>query len=350
MAQLQIVRLSDTSASIGDWRGIDAVVFVHGIGGHYRDTWGRFPELVASDPDLPELDILLWGYRTSLLPSDVHSTGIIARNLVSELRIRLRTDVAACLVAHSMGGLIVLQGLIEEMKQDRARKHPTCSIQHLSLFAVPTRGSTAADVAANWIESLGLPEGSLNDQIKSLGGEVCDALMAEVTERIYDPPQEGPSACRIPIRSVLASRDAAVGEVDSDMTKSPFQNPPPLELDYGHRDIKQPATHLDVRYLALANDLQLVVAVRFAEISRRILDGSDAQRSTAEIDLEIRYGRLLRRRFIDAGGSLDDQPRLCADFCCLVMRDCLTHGRPPFDAADRAVVVLRRNGYLGHGY
>ena len=350
MPEPQIVRLSDTSASVGAWQSIDAVVFVHGIGGHHRDTWGRFPELVASDPDLPDLDILLWGYRTSRLPGNVHSTAVIAHNLVSELRVRLPTDGAACLVAHSMGGLIVLQGLVEEMKHDRAQEHPTCSIQQLSLFAVPTRGSTAADAAADWVRSLRLPEGLLNDQIRSLGSQICDALITEVTDRIYDPPQEGPSARRIPIRSVLASRDDAVDEVDSDMTHSPFQNPPAFELDYGHREVKRPDSHRDIRYLALAKDIQLVVATRFAEFSRRVLHGNDSDRSTAEVDLEIRYGRLLRRRFIDAGGSPEDQPQLYADFCLLVMRDSLAHRRPPFDAANRAIIALRLNGYLGRGH
>ena len=350
MPEQNILEYNDTSASVGDWRGIDAVVFVHGIGGHHRDTWGRFPDLIASDPDLPDLDILLWGYRTALLPSDIHSTDVVARNLMSELRLRLQPDAHTCLVAHSMGGLIVFQGLIEEMKQRRAQEHPANSIQQLSLFAVPTRGSAAADAAAEWVTSLGLPKGTLNKQIRSLGGASCDALIAEVNDSIYAPSQEGPTARRIPIRFVVASRDATVDDADSNMTQSPFQDPPALELDYGHRDIKEPDSHLDVRYLALANDVQLVVAARFADTSRRVLHGDDDDRPSAEIDLELRYGRLLRRRFSDAGGSPEDQPLLYADFRRLVMRDCLAHGRPPFDAANRAVIALRIAGYLHHGY
>lgn len=45
-------------------RHLDTVVFVHGILGHYVRTWGEFPKLLAEDEELPELDILLWGYRT----------------------------------------------------------------------------------------------------------------------------------------------------------------------------------------------------------------------------------------------------------------------------------------------
>lgn len=69
MLEQNFVELNDRTARVGEWRGIDAVVFVHGLDGHFRDTWGAFPELLHSDPDLPNLDILLWGYRTGFLPN-----------------------------------------------------------------------------------------------------------------------------------------------------------------------------------------------------------------------------------------------------------------------------------------
>ena len=45
----------DSSAISTRW------VFVHGIIGSYQTTWGQFPELLASDEDLPHLDILKLG-------------------------------------------------------------------------------------------------------------------------------------------------------------------------------------------------------------------------------------------------------------------------------------------------
>ena len=57
-----VAKAGEHVAKLGTWRGVDAVVFVHGLGGDYRETWGDFPELVATDPDLPAMDILLWGY------------------------------------------------------------------------------------------------------------------------------------------------------------------------------------------------------------------------------------------------------------------------------------------------
>ena len=346
MSEPEIVLLNDRTACVGPWNRIDAVVFVHGIAGNFRETWGSFPHLIATDPDLPELDILLWGYRTTLLPADVHDTATIARHLFSELRVRLVRDVSAHLVAHSMGGLIVCEGLVQEMRQGRAQVPPTSNVRHLSLFAVPTSGSAVADAAAAWIESLGLPGGTLNDQIRSLGTAACDALIAEVTDRVYGPTEEGRTARRIPIRMVVAGEDSVVDDQDADMSSAPFQDPPALELPYGHSDLKLPCSHYDVRYLALANDVQVVVCERFAEIARRFFDGEADERQDAETDLEIRYGSLLRRRYVRAGGDPGRDPEGYAVFCKLVMRDCLASGRAVFDCANRATVAARKRGYL----
>ena len=346
MSERDVERLNDRTARFGEWRGLDAVVFVHGIAGHFGETWGAFPELLASDPDLPELDILLWGYRTGFRPGSIHGTPTLGRHFVSELQLRLGRDAAAHLVAHSMGGLIVFRGLIDEMNCDRAQQPPTSSIHFISLFAVPIRGSWAAEVAETLLGQFGLPEGILNDQIRSLGGQACDSLIAEVVERVYEPPTPGPSARRIPIRMVVASNDAAVDEVGSDGAHMPFQALPALEFDYGHRDIKLPTSHDDVRYLALAHDVKGMVTERFLELCQRCLDGAEDDRADARTDLELRYGELLRRRFVDAGGRLDDERSPYKEYVDLVMHDCVRNRRPPHDAANRAVMALSLGGYL----
>ena len=351
MPEENIVEINKFTARVGPWRRIDAVVFVHGIAGHFRDTWGAFPELLHSDPDLPDLDILLWGYRTSYLPQDVHGTGTLARNLVSELRVRLENaaGVSLALVAHSMGGLIVFEGLVEEMRHGRAEQKPTSLIRLISLFAVPTKGSWAADTADTVIERFALSEGFLNEQIRSLRGDACDSLIARVARQIYDPPDNGPNSRRIPIRMVVASRDTAVGVDDSDMANAPFQELPALELDYDHHDVKLPNSHEDIRYLALAHDIQSMVSERFAELCRRCLHGVGSDLTDAQTDLEIRYGAMLRKRFTDSVGRSEDEQYLYGVYRQLVLKDCASHGRPPFDSANRAIIVLRRSGSPNRG-
>ena len=347
MPEQNIVSLSKTSAYVGERKGVDTVVFVHGIAGSFHDTWGMFPDLMATDPDLPEMDILLWGYRTTLLPADVHDTATIGRHLISELRGgRLESDASAHLVAHSMGGLIVFQALVDEMRQGRAQEPPISQIQHLSLFAVPTRGSVVAATAAQWTSAIGLP-GALNRQIRSLGTAQCDQLIAQVTQRIYRPAADGAEARRIPIRMVFASNDSVVGNRNANMTQAPFTDPAPLEFPFGHRDLKLPDSRRDVRYLALASDVQELVTRRFAELARAILNGNDDQREKAKMDLEFRYGNLLRLRFTKAGGDPHQDPNDYWAYCNLVMRDCLTPGRRVCESANRVVVVLARRGYFG---
>ena len=38
MSDQNIVELGACTARVGEWRGVDAVVFVHGIAGDFRDT------------------------------------------------------------------------------------------------------------------------------------------------------------------------------------------------------------------------------------------------------------------------------------------------------------------------
>ena len=351
MSSPTIHKMNERTARFGDWRGIDAVVFVHGIGGDFRETWGEFPALLASDPDLPQMDILLWGYRTGFGPlPDVHGQKVLGDHLISELDIRVEEDVAVHLVGHSMGGLVVLGGLVEEMKRDRANEHPVRVIEFISLFAVPTRGNSVINVLIAmdaWFGPIGLPGSVLNNQLQALKGPACRALVTEASRRIDSPPDNGPSSRRIPIRMVVGSRDAVVVDEDRDLTRTPFQKLRPLVLDYGHRDVKLPTSHEDNRYLALARDVQAMVTKRFVEICLRGKHGDEDERRSATTDLEIRYGGLLRRRFIDAGGNPDEERGLYARYLSLVMRDGADLKRPPFDTANRAVIVLHVHGYLG---
>ena len=146
---------------------------------------------------------------------------------------------------------------------------------------------------------------------------------------------------------VVASRDGVVGDEDRDIERAPFQEPLPLAFDCGHREVKLPTSHEDSRYLALANDVQEMATKRFVVICQRSKNDDEDDRRNATTDLQVRYGRLLRRRFIDAGGNPEEEPDLYARYLALVMRDGAALKRPPFETANRAVVVLQRNGFLG---
>ena len=181
----------------------------------YIETQGDFSRkfgLVATDPDLPVLDVLLWGFRTGLLPKRLHGTNTLARNLISELTLRVQRNAATFLVAHSMGGLVVLQALNHEMQNGRAQEHPARSTRLISLFATPTKGTAFTSRVTSFFDRWKLPRRTVNQQIRSLCGQPCDSIISEAIDRIYSPSRDSRQARRIPIRMILGSSDSVIDE------------------------------------------------------------------------------------------------------------------------------------------
>ncbi len=90
-----------------------AVVFLHGFTGSRDDTWERFPGLLGTQ--LQGWDIFTLGYATTLLPDVVGvwsadpDLPILATMFKTELGIKpLKSYASLVLIAHSMGGLVVL--------------------------------------------------------------------------------------------------------------------------------------------------------------------------------------------------------------------------------------------------
>ena len=74
---------------------LDTVVFVHGLGGNHQKTWKKFPALLKSDPDLPNIDVLLWGYKTGAISAFVQGTKTLGRHLVTTLTAQVVTTQRA---------------------------------------------------------------------------------------------------------------------------------------------------------------------------------------------------------------------------------------------------------------
>lgn len=249
-----------------------------------------------------------------------------------------------------MGGLILLEGLVGEMMSQRANTHPARAIGFISLFASPVSGSTAGAMVRNSFGKLWWIGKFINKQIRSLArGEECDRLLTEVLHRIYAPSTEDSSARRIPIRMVMATRDAAVSSTDRNSANARYRNLPPLEFDYGHLDIKLPESHYDIRYRALTNDLQERLASCFKELCEQRVTGAPDSKEVAEIELEKRYGKMFRQRFVDAGGDPEANIRLYSSYVSIIVKSGMKEGRPAFDTANRAIIAMRRQGNLSDG-
>lgn len=122
------------------------LLFVHGLGGNAKDTWGNFPNLITSDKSLTDLvDIGFYQYPTTLfrLPFMKKAVKIqtLANGLKTQIEHRFTEYSTIILVCHSLGGLIARRYLIDEIKRGHKLK-----CRHLLLFAVPNNGAGLASV------------------------------------------------------------------------------------------------------------------------------------------------------------------------------------------------------------
>lgn len=339
------VRVSKRSAYYTTRDDLDTVVFVHGLGGHYQKTWGKFPELLVDDPDLPTIDILMWGFASGMLRPLVHDTQTVGRQLLSAVGTQITDGNSVYLVGHSMGGLIILEGLVDEMRNQRAAQHPSSSIAQISLYASPVSGSMAAAMLKQTLGRAWMLHLAINKHLRSLArGTSCDRLLTETHHRIYDPESNDSSAREIPIRMVMGTRDRTVSDSDRHSDTARFRKKQPKEYDCGHFKIKEPESHLDERYRALAVDLQEGFATRFHEVCQHILSADDDLKTDAEIQFVQRYERLIVERFETSGMTPEDDPARYEQFIRLIVKDGAKRPRPPFDVANRALVVLRARG------
>ena len=122
-----------------------AVVFLHGFTGSRDDTWDRFPGLLGTA--IEDWDIFTVGYATTMLPDVVGvwsadpDLPILSTMLCTTLQVPPFNNYASlALIGHSMGGLIIQEGLLQD--PELAKR-----VSHVLLFGTPSGGLRKA----NWI-------------------------------------------------------------------------------------------------------------------------------------------------------------------------------------------------------
>lgn len=269
--------------------GKEAVVFVHGLGGHFRDTWKRFPDLLDSDPDLPTMQILLDGYNAAPLPwtNSIKSEG---QRFISNLRSLFVRDEELFLVGHSMGGLVILHGLVQELIDTRAEVAPVNAVRHVTLYASPVLG---AEVAAILKAAAKLPivGGAVSDQLEDLApGAFVNELISEVANRIYSPTigaGDASSKRQIKITACVGLKDLFVHETSA---KAIFKTPPPSYLDHDHFSVKEPESRTDLRYLPLKNILEMHFIDWLDAWRTALRDPQRRRDAEAELIRRLRHG------------------------------------------------------------
>jgi pimeloyl-ACP methyl ester carboxylesterase len=320
---------------------VDTVVFVHGILGDYITTWGQFPRLLSEDEDLPELDILLWGYRSGIFGRN-HDLHLEGGHLATALESLIQPRSEIVLVGHSMGGLIILKCLVDRMKAGFAQGLPCRSVMWISLFATPLSGAWLAGLANKLFASPIRKVSSVYRHLAALSrGAFVDELMQEVRPRIYEPAADSAHHRRIPIRIIAATRDGAVDKTDRDFALAPYTNPPALQLDETHLSVKLPSHAGDLRYQVLARDLQLGFAPTFRALSHAVISGvSEQDRAAALYEMRKRYGRIIRRRVRDQVRRIELHQAAENDALLLLATYGTKSDLPPFRLVDYAFEQL----------
>ncbi|MGE7471193.1 esterase/lipase family protein [Bosea sp. NPDC003192] len=123
------------------------LLFVHGLGGDARATWGKLPGLLVEGAAFQEPPTIgYYTFPTSLfrLPFMAKAPKIqeLAAGLRSQIENRYADFNKVDLICHSLGGLIARRYLIEEVKASRSLR-----VKHLALLATPNNGAGLAILA-----------------------------------------------------------------------------------------------------------------------------------------------------------------------------------------------------------
>lgn len=323
-------------------RHLDTIVFVHGILGHYVRTWGRFPKLLSEDEELPELDILLWGYRTGWFRRH-YALQTEAAHLATTLQGLVRPGSDIVLVGHSMGGLVILKALVDRMALGEAQLHPCGAVGWISLFASPLNGVWLAGIARRVFLIPMWALRGLHWHLRDLSrGPFVGDLMRDVTACIYQPLGEDTRNRKIPIRIIAATRDRAVAKEDRDVALAPYKNPAAQQLDQTHTSIKEPTSREDLRYKVLAMDLQRAITQTFRRLCVTVDDVATAvdDREVALDHMRRRYGKLIRLRLSTVNIPEDQQESAESELLLLTAQYGAAHEEAPFSVVHRAATIL----------
>jgi tetratricopeptide (TPR) repeat protein len=147
------------------------IVFVHGFNSNKGSAWGKFPELLKSDPDLDEYNIHLFGYPTQRCRqvNDIRDEGEYLASLLKET---LPSYESITLVGHSMGGLVILHSLLTlernyySLLTDADVKVMTFGTPYFGVEGAELLSLLCDNKQANDMKVLGKELGRLNEEWK----------------------------------------------------------------------------------------------------------------------------------------------------------------------------------------
>lgn len=218
---------------------IQLVLFVHGLGGHRLDTWGRFPELIRADPALSTWTVDFYSFPSSLFRlrflTSAPPPQLLADGLRTELELRYPEAERIVLVCHSLGGLVARRYLMDEYKNGVGT-----NVTDLLLYGTPNTGAGLAQVARyiSWF----------HPQLKQL----ChNSYLVTDLDNNWNALTAGKPLC---VTAVIGGSDDVVPE---ESARGMWGNGNvKVVVSATHIDLVKPADREDTRYLILKNVLR----------------------------------------------------------------------------------------------
>lgn len=144
-ARQEPVLLSPTTLEWHSGTDKPLILFVHGLGGDAYDTWGKpnhsFMELIEADPAFADYAVASVRYPSNVLKRDP-SLPQLATSLAGMLDHHFTKNTEIVIIAHSLGGIIARQALVQSKFQHRSNQFVT-----LITLASPFDGSQLPDFA-----------------------------------------------------------------------------------------------------------------------------------------------------------------------------------------------------------
>lgn len=215
------------------------VVFVHGLGGNAKKTWGHLPELIRKDDELgTKYELIFYKFNTSLfrVPFSKRylSVNDLAMSLDTVIENTVESDSQITLVCHSLGGLIARRYCLNLYRRGDLER-----IEKVMMFATPHDGSGLALVA----KSISFFHSQLNDLCRD--SREIDDLNSEWERESL--------SCSMPILNVIGGQDRVV----SKSSAIHFWGNTNVEMieNEGHRSIVKPMDSKSLSFIILKNFL-----------------------------------------------------------------------------------------------
>ena len=232
-----------------------AIIFVHGLFGHYIQSWGPFLYLLLSDGDLNHCDILFWGYP-SHLQGLMQRLPYVGHRLPSIPEVSIALKSALCnpefagtyqdivLVGHSMGGIVIQKMILDCLVATEPDSLMLLEkIRSVVFYGTPLEGVHLKSIARIHRQLRGLQEH------QKLVADVRREWVNRVyTVRAEDPPQ--PGKLYIPATPVFGLEDSAVPVRSAQSVYSTVEGVPG-----SHTEMCKPRDHQQEAYQILKREV-----------------------------------------------------------------------------------------------